>query len=366
MYTIPIKSHSVVLLTFGFLMAFSSCRTKEKTEERTKYVVPDSLMKTLLLDTVKIGNLTYAIKFNGMVDFNTDKVSNLFPLISGNIQGITAMPGDFVREGQVLGSIKSAEMANYDAALINAEGNVRLTKKLLDQQKSFFSSGLSSQVDVTNAEVNYDQAVAAKNAAQKILRINGDSKDGTYFIKSPTSGFIVQKNVTNGMAIRTDNALNMFTISDLKNVWIQANVYEANIGKVHEGDPVEVTTIAYPDRIFRGKVNKLMNVLDPATKVMKMRVVMDNPDYALKPQMFATISIINKEDKQAITIASSALIYDHSQYYVIIVKGKKDVEIRPVEVISINGGKAYIKKGIEPGEHLVASDALLIYGSLNS
>ncbi|WEK18151.1 MAG: efflux RND transporter periplasmic adaptor subunit [Candidatus Pedobacter colombiensis] len=361
-----IKTNSGSVLVLGLLMVLLACRSKEAPEERKKYIVPDSLMKTLLIDTVKTGDLTYAIKFNGIVDFNTDKVSNIFPMISGNVQNINVQPGDFVRTGQVLGMIKSAEIANYNALLINTEANVRLTKKQLDQQKSFFSSGLSSQVEVTNAEVNYEQALAAKTAAEKVLSINGDNKNGEYFIKSPLNGFIVQKNVTNGMAIRTDNGMSMFTISDLKNVWVQANVYEANIGKVHEGDPVEVTTISYPDRIFKGKVNKLMNVLDPTTKVMKMRVVLDNPDYALKPQMFATISIIIRDHKQAITIASTALIYDHSQYYVVVLKGNKDVELRPVDVISINGTKAYLKSGVSSGERLIASQALLIYGSLNS
>jgi len=366
MNTLAIKGNLAALAACCLLFNLVSCKSKEKEDVRQKYVIPDSLMSKLAIDTVKTGNLTYSIKFNGIVDFNTDKVANIFPLISGNIQNITVMPGDFVKSGQVLGVIKSAEIANYNAALINAQANVRLTKKQLDQQKSFYSSGLASQVDVTNAEVNYEQAIAAKIAAEKVLHINGDNKNGEYFVKSPTSGFIVQKNVTNGMAIRTDNSVSMFTISDLKNVWVQANVYEANIGKVHEGDPVEVTTISYPDKVFKGTVNKLMNVLDPTNKVMKMRVILDNPGYALKPQMFATISIINNANQQAISIASSDLIYDHSQYYVITVKGKKDVQLRPVEIISINGTKAYIKSGLSTGERLISSQALLIYGSLNS
>jgi len=109
-----------------------------------------------------------------------------------------------------------------------------------------------------------------------------------------------------------------------------------------------------------------MNVLDPTTKVLKMRVVLDNPGFILKPQMFATVSVDNDEHKQAVAIASSDLIFDHSQYYVITVKGKKDVQIRPVEVITINGKTAYIKSGLSNGERLIGSQALLIYGSLNS
>jgi cobalt-zinc-cadmium efflux system membrane fusion protein len=185
-------------------------------------------------------------------------------------------------------------------------------------------------------------------------------------IKAPVDGFVVQKNVTNGMSIRSDNGTGLFTISDLKNVWVQANVYEENIGKVHEGDPVDVTTISYPDKVFKGKINKLMNVLDPTSKVMKMRVVLDNPGYLLKPEMFATVMVNTTEHKQATSISSGALIFDHSQYYVIVLTGKKNVQIRPVELININGKTAYIKDGVKPGEHLVSSNALLIYGSLNS
>lgn len=360
-----IKS-SVAIIPIIFLLNIFSCKSGQDEDVRQPYVIPDSLLKTLVVDTVKTSNLSYSIKFTGMVDFNTDKVVNIFPLITGNVQNVSVMPGDHVNAGQVLGVVKSAEVANYNAALVNAETNERLAKKQLDQQKDLFKSGLASEVDITSAESNYEQAVAARIAAEKILSINGNNKNGEYLIKAPVDGFVVQKNVTNGMSIRSDNNSSLFTISDLKNVWVQANVYEANIGRVHEGDNVEVTTISYPDKVFKGKVNKLMNVLDPTSKVMKMRVVLDNPGYLLKPEMFATVTVNNTEHRQATAIAKSTLIFDHSQYYVIVLTGKKNVQIRPVEVISINGHTAYIKNGVKPGERLVSSNALLIYGSLNS
>jgi cobalt-zinc-cadmium efflux system membrane fusion protein len=363
------KSSLTIVSITCLLINLVSCKNEQKSEEvRAPYVIPDSLLHTLAIDTAKTSNISYAIKFNGIVDYNTDKVANIFPLVSGNIQDVRVMPGDYVHAGQVLGTIKSPEVANYNSALITAESNVRLNAKLLDQQKDLFKSGLASQVDITTAEVNYEQAVAAKVAAEKILAINGNNKNGEFEVKSPVNGFIVQKNVTNDMAVRADNGGNMFTISDLKDVWVQANVYESNINSVHEGDPVEVTTITYPDKVFKGKVGKLMNVLDPATKVMKMRVALANPDYALKPQMFATIAISNSVDKQATAIPSGALIFDNSQYYVIIIKGKNNVEIRPVEVITNNGKTAYIKSGLKPGDRVIGSEALLIYyyNALNS
>jgi membrane fusion protein, heavy metal efflux system len=364
-----IKNSIGTLTACLILFSLFSCHSNQQNSEvRQPYVIPDSLFQKLAVDTVKISNISYAIKFNGIVDYNTDKVANIFPLVSGNIQDIRVMPGDYVHAGQVLGIIKSPEVANYNAALITAETNARLNAKLLAQQKDLFKSGLASQVDITTAEVNYEQAVGAKVAAEKILAINGNNRNGDFEVKSPVNGFIVQKNVTNDMTVRTDNGGNMFTISDLKDVWVQANVYESNINSVHQGDPVEVTTNTYPDKVFKGKVGKLMNVLDPTTKVMKMRVVLDNPGYELKPQMFATIAISNSVNKKAAAICSGALIFDNSQYYVIVIKGKNNIEIRPVEVITNNGKTAYIKSGLEPGDRVIGADALLMYyyNSLNS
>ncbi|MGG2334331.1 TolC family protein, partial [Salmonella enterica] len=87
--------------------------------------------------------------------------------------------------------------------LTNAETNVLLADKILQQQKDLFKSGLASQIDLTNAEVRYQQAVAAKILAERVLKINGDNKKGEYEVRSPINGFIVQKNVTNNIAIRT-------------------------------------------------------------------------------------------------------------------------------------------------------------------
>jgi cobalt-zinc-cadmium efflux system membrane fusion protein len=173
-------------------------------------------------------------------------------------------------------------------------------------------------------------------------------------------------NITNGTAIRTDNNAGLFTISDLKNVWIQANVYEGNIGKVHQGDSVKITTISYPDKVFTGKVDKLMDALDPATKTLKMRIVLPNPGYLLKPQMFATVTLENNENKAAISVSAKSLVFDNSQYYVVVLDAQNHVQIRAVQLISNNGTTAYIQSGLSPGERVVASNAILIYGSLNS
>lgn len=345
-----------------------SCGSKKETEvaAREKYIIPDSLLKTLTIDSVQKKPLVDAITLTGSVDFNQDNQVSIYPLVSGNIQNMKVQIGDYVNAGQVLAIVKSGEMANYGNNLINAQTNLTVTKKNLEAQKDMSKSGLSSSLDLAAAQSNYDQAVAQLEMVQRILKINGNNSKGDYIIKSPISGFIVQKNITNNTSIRTDNGSVLFSISDLKNVWVQANVYESNISKVHLGDEVDVTTVAYPDRVFKGKVDKILNVLDPTSKVMKMRVALSNADYALKPQMFTRITVTNKGNGEALCIPTKALIFDHSQYFVLAYHGKGSADITPVTVINTIGDKTYLSGGVQQGQQVVASQAILIYEALNN
>jgi cobalt-zinc-cadmium efflux system membrane fusion protein len=356
------------LILLASISVFEGCSSKEekKAEERTKYIIPDSTLQTIKIDTVRRCQLVDALTLTGSVDFNQDNQVSIYPLVSGVVQDIKVQLGDYVEKGQVLGVVKSGEMANYSNSLTTAEANLRVAKKNLDAQKDLYASGLTSQLDVTSAQSNYDQAVAQLSLAKRVLKINGDNTEGDYIIKAPISGFIVQKNVTNNTSIRTDNGTNLFTISDLKNVWVQANVYESNIGKIHMGDPVEITTVSYPDKVFKGTVSKILNVLDPVSKVIKVRVVVQNDDYALKPQMFARVVAVNQQNADAICIPASALVFDHSQYYVLKYNGKGDAVITPVSVLSKLGDRVYLASGISEGDKVVASETIMIYDALNN
>jgi cobalt-zinc-cadmium efflux system membrane fusion protein len=187
-------------------------------------------------------------------------------------------------------------------------------------------------------------------------------------VKAPISGFIVEKLLTNNMVIRTDNTSNLFTISDLKNVWVIANVYESNIPFVKPGDSVEVNTISYPDQTFHGRVARIMNVLDPTNKVMKIRIVLSNPGYLLKPEMFANVTVLSRQGggNKMIAVPSKALIFDNSQNYVLVYKSNSEIAIRPVIVSSTAGEKTYIQGGLQEGEKVIGNNALLIYQQLNS
>jgi cobalt-zinc-cadmium efflux system membrane fusion protein len=361
----PFKVIPVAL--FIFLSGLYSCSEKNPDrEEKQGYILPDSLLKTIEIDTVGSSKVFNSLTLTGKVDFNEDRVLKIYPAISGQVSDIRVMPGDYVKKGQTLALLKSVEMAGFSNDYTLAKSNLSLAKKSLDAASDMYKSGLASQRDELAARESFNQALSALQKAQRVLDLNGGSMNGVYVVKAPIEGFIVEKQINNNMMIRPDNATGLFTISDLKDVWVMANVYESNIANVKSGDSVQVTTLSYPGKIFRGKVDKILNVLDPTNKVMKLRIVLPNTGYLLKPEMFASVTVKNTEDKMMTSIPSGALIFDHSQYYVLIYKSPSDITIRPVQVMSTVGDRSFISAGLSQGEKLIGTQALLIYQELNS
>lgn len=356
-----------LLIIAGVFLA-QSCNTKQEKDpsERPKYVIPDTVLRTLKIDTVGRSAVVNDLKLTGKVAFNDDNVSRIYPMVSGKIRDIKVMLGDYVTKGQTLAVMNSAEMAGYSSDLVNAEAGVAVAKKSLDATQDMFNSGIASQRDLLSAQTDYQKAQSELSRVKRVLNINGGNTAGEYIITSPISGFVVEKLVTNNTLVRNDNSTQLFTISDLKNVWIMANVYESNIGQVHMGDNVEVTTLSYPGKVFHGQVDKMFNVLDPTNKVMKVRISLPNDDYALKPEMFASVRVIYKDGGEALSIPSGALIFDHSQYYVLVYHSKSDVRITPVSVINSIGDKTYISTGLQAGDKVIATQAILIYDALNN
>jgi cobalt-zinc-cadmium efflux system membrane fusion protein len=356
-----------LLLLCSTVSLLTSCEDKDKKPEAEKgYVIPDTVMNALRIDTVDISQLVNAVTLTGKVGTNDDNVIPVYSLVSGNVSDVKVLLGDYVSAGQPLAIVRSQEMAQYSSDLLNAQTNLSIAQKNLEKTTDMYKSGLASVPDTLAAAVQLQQAKAELDRINRVLKINGGNTQGDFVVRAPISGFIVQKGITNNMTIRGDNQTSLFTISDLKNVWVQANVYESNIALIHQGENVDVTTIAYPGKIFKGKIDKVMNILDPTSKVMKVRVVLANPDYLLKPEMYASITVTEKENKECLSVPSTAIIFDHSQNYVLLYHSKSDVKITPVQVISAVGNKTYILSGVSQGDKVVSSQAILIYNALNS
>lgn len=351
------------------LLVMSSCETRniEAKESEKGYCVTDSIYQKLGIHTVKDSITENTVLLNGVVTIDQDHVNHVYPLVSGTIESVKVQLGDHVQKGQILAVGKSSELVGFSNDLIVAQTNVTVTKKQLDVTQELFKSGLASQPDIIAAQANYEQAQASLEKTHRLLAINeGNGKSETFTIKAPMDGYIVEKFITDNMKLRADNSSPLFTISDLKKVWVIGNAYESDISKIKVGDNATVKTLSYQDKIFQGVVDKIFNVLDPVNKVMQVRIQMANPGYLLKPQMYTSVMLSSAFDKISLpVIPSKAIIFDNSKNYVLVTKDRCNISIREITLGKTLGDMTFVKKGLSSGEQVLTMNQLYLYQALN-
>jgi len=165
--------------------------------------------------------------------------------------------------------------------------------------------------------------------------------------------------------LRNDKTDNIFDIAQINEVWAIANVNESDINQVKLGENASITTLSDPDKIQYGRVDKIFNIIDPETKAMKVRIILKNPNYLLKPEMRATIKLSYVEGKSMIAIPSEAVIFDKSKNYVMVFHDKNNIETRQVEVFRQVDSMTYISSGLKENEKVINHNQLLIYDAIN-
>ncbi|WP_143306379.1 efflux RND transporter periplasmic adaptor subunit [Chitinophaga vietnamensis] len=351
------------------LAGMASCRSGEKADNNSNagFTLSDSLYKTLNIYTAQSVETENLLQLNGKVTFNDDKVIRVYPLISGTVESVKVQLGDIVHKGQVLAVMQSTELAGFSNDLVNARTSLSDAKKNLDATEDLYKSGIESAKDLLAAQNAYAKAQSELQRVERVLQVNGTNGNTSQFeVKAPCDGFIVEKFVTDNMKIRPDNGNNLFTISDLKKVWIIANAYESDIAKVKMGDKANITTLTYPDKTFPGTVDKIFNALDPVNKVMKVRMQLDNPGYLLKPEMYTNIMLASSVSRVKLpAVPSKAIIFDNSRNYVLVIKDKSNIQIREVRTGQTIDGSTVIVSGVADGEKVITNNQLYIYQALN-
>jgi cobalt-zinc-cadmium efflux system membrane fusion protein len=285
--------------------------------------------------------------------------------MSGNVLSIPVELGDFVKQGQILATVRSSEVADFQRQLLDAKADVALSEKNLQVSKELFAGKINSEKDVIAAEKELEKAKAELARIQEVYHIYNLKDGSTYNITAPMSGFIVFKDVAQNEQLRSDKSDAIFSIAQIDEVWVLANVNESDISRVSVGYEAEIKTISYPNIRFIGKIDRIFNAIDPDTKAMKVLIKIPNKDLLLKPEMNATVAIHYSEDKKLITIPSSSVIFDKSKNWVMVFKNRTDIETRQVEVYRQLGDLTYITDGIKDGEKVISKNGLMIYDALN-
>lgn len=342
-----------------------SCKHEESKQPDIKFKLTETLSKGKELEEVTLKTVESELMLTGKISFNEDKVARVFPLAGGFVRDLYVELGDHVNKGQVMAVIRSPEIAGFTREGVAAGSQVRVAEKNAQVATELYKSGNISEVELINAQKDLENAKGELARIQAVLDMYGAGTGSVYPIKSPVSGVIVQKNIALNMELRTEDISPVFIVGDLDDVWVMANIYESDITKIKEGYEAEVTTIPYPDKIYRGKIDKIFSLMDAESKVVKAKITLRNPNFELKPEMFAHVRVKYQEPVKKLTIPPHALIFDKSRNFVMVYKADDDIETREVSVYKDTGKIIYIESGLKEGEKVMTKFQLLVYDALN-
>jgi cobalt-zinc-cadmium efflux system membrane fusion protein len=356
----------LIIITYGvitvlLLYACSSQENKETQEEGV--LIKKELMDSIKTEKPALSNREQELLLNGKVECDPDKVVYYTPLISGVVERTYFSLGDKVRQGQALLDVKSADISAFNSDMICYGAEVEIVKRDLQSAQALYNDNLLSEKELIEAKSKLKQAQAAYEKAKSDMSLYLDKGQGVFAIKSPMTGYIVDKKVAPGAPISPDGNL-LFTVADLSDVWITVNVYAGNLQLIKEGMNVEITTLAYPDEVFSGKIDAVSQVFDPEEKVLKARIVMPNKDLKFKPEMSVVVKLKNTTQHNCLSIPTDALIFDDNLYFVVVKRDEGKFEIKEVQLQGHYHKNTYICSGLSENDNIVVKNQLLIYSEL--
>jgi cobalt-zinc-cadmium efflux system membrane fusion protein len=261
---------------------------------------------------VEARDLPTVLTANGNVTPDVNRTIHVTSQGSGRVVDLKVRLGDSVNKGQVLLSIYSADLAGAFSDYQKAIADEHLAKKSLERAQLLYSHGALAEKDLQQAEDAEEKAKAdAQNTEQHVRILGGDpAHPGSLIeLRAPVSGTIVEQNVAGFEGIKSlDNSPNLFTIADLTQVWVVCDVYENDLGQIQLGDSAEIRLNAYPDKVYRGTVADISRVLDPNLRSAKVRIVLPNPDGALRPNMYAVATFRSRKMQSRLVVPGIAIM----------------------------------------------------------
>lgn len=361
------KLHNLKSLFFFFLSVqlFNSCKNKTIETSAKVFSMSDTMLSKCTLYKSSKEYVQNEIRLFGKIEADNNKTAQVFSTVGGLVKTIHAGLGDYVQQGQVLATIQSTEVATFRKEKLDAINDVAIAEKNVQVARDLYAGKLNSEKDLIAAEKELEKNKAELSRINEVYSIYNIKKGSSFNIVAPISGFIVSKKINMNELLRADENEPLFSIANTNEIWAVAYVNESNISHIKEGYLVQVNTLAYPDKIYQGTIDKIYNVIDANTKSMKFRVRIPNEDYKLKPEMNCTVNVHFSEGIQLVTIPSNAIIFDKSRYWIMVFKDRNNIETRPIEIYRQLGSKTYISIGLEEGEQVIVQNNLLIYDALN-
>ncbi|MGC2615114.1 MAG: efflux RND transporter periplasmic adaptor subunit [Terracidiphilus sp.] len=350
----------------GQMTSFSAKASKSATPQL--FTIPQDQMSHIQVVTVEPATLRRTLRLTGTVAYNAFKTTPVISQVGGPVSRILVVPGEHVKEGQAMLDVSSPDYSQLLDAYLKAADSNRLASKNYARAQDLYAHHAIAERDLEQAESDRNQAQADLNAAEQGMKIVG-VKDPNRLASAPSSaqipvlapitGEVVERMVSPGQVVQAGQT-QAFTISDLSTVWVLANVYQGDLAYVQSGDDVTVQTDAYPGS-FHGRISYVAPALDPNTRTLQARIVVDNPGEKLKKDMYCTVTVAAGSISNAMAVPDSSVLRDdNNQPFVYVNTGPNQFGRRDVELGEHENGQTRILKGISLGEKVVGDGSLFL------
>jgi cobalt-zinc-cadmium efflux system membrane fusion protein len=308
----------------------------------------------------------------GKIALNGDATTPVYSPYSGRVARLIAGLGDTVKKGAPLLAIEASEFAQAQNDLVNAAAQLELARTTEKRKHAAFDAKGAALQDWEQAQAQLTAAAAAFAGVRNRLRILGKTDaeidsivrggqfDPVTTVLAPIGGVVTDRQVGPGQYVQAGASNPVYTVGDLSSVWLIANVREVDAPLIRRGQSIEVHVLALPDTVFRTQLSYVGSSIDPATRRIPVRAVIENPDGALKPEMFATFDIITGAAAHALAVPEAAVVYEDDTARVWVVQPGNVMTLRQVRTGRSANGLIEVTAGLHLGEQVVTSGSLFI------
>ena len=301
----------------------------------------------------------------------------VFSPYQGKIVGLFAKLGDEVAKGQKLYTIDSPDLGQAESSLIAAAGVLELTTKTLARAKKLYETQGISQKDLEQAISDQQSAEGALKAARNAVRLFGKTEaevdqivakrkiDPVMVVPSPITGRITARNAAPGLLVQPGAVPAPYSVADISTMWMLAYVIESDSPLFHVGQEVKVKVMAYPDRVFEGKISTIGAAVDPTTHRLLVRSEIRDPKHELRPGMFATFVIRTGDSVRSTAVPADGVVREGDGTMTVwVTTDRRTFTKRSVKVGMQQDGFDQIVDGLQPGELTATEGALFLSNAL--
>jgi cobalt-zinc-cadmium efflux system membrane fusion protein len=341
---------------------------ESKNEQASLFTIPQEQMSHVQVVTVEPSKLVRVLRLTGAVAYNAFNTTPVITQVGGLVSRLLAVPGEIVKKRQPLLEVSSPDYSLLFAGYLKARDTYRVADKNYARAQDLYEHHAIAERDLLQAESDRIQAQADLNASLLGLKILGIPKpedlekapsSAEIPLLAPIGGEVVERDVAPGQLLQAGTT-QAFIISDMSSVWVLANIYQDDMADVRVGDEVTVQTDSYPDK-FHGKISFISPALDPNTRTLQARIVVDNPGEKLKNNMYVTALVNAGVNQKAIAVPDASVLRDdENQPFVYLATGSNQFSRRSVDIGQSEAGKTQILKGLSPGDRVAADGSLFL------